>query len=295
MDSQKIYDTLSHIIKGMFPHYPLPNFSVVNIPVTFSQEAGVLLLITVIGIFIVSNERVRTPLFVFCLKKVERVQAIFKDFIYSIGDAQLILSYESGHLYFYWILCWLTCRVFRMIVIPTILSNLASPNLFLKIVIVFGVTLCSIALTLVPTLVLGLSTRLYKRVSDIHRQLLLESKKFQMFFTVLLCFSAWLRFSEVRVRIIWLLAFLFFACVVMFSSLFLLAIWLCAIYTFTYYIRVVSLVVLLRPREHFTYADLGENLRCQIRIYLGSPLINNLLFFRKNKINVLKTKTNNNI
>lgn len=195
----------------------------------------------------------------------------------------MILSYESGHLYLYWILCWLTCRVSRRIVMPMILSDLAPSNLFVSIVVVFGVTLGFISLTLAPTLVLGLSTWHYKRVSDIHRKLLLESKEFQIFFTALLCLSAWLRFSKVRVRIICLLAFLLFACVVMFSSLFLLAIWLCAIYTFTYYIRVVSLVTLLRPREHFAYADLGETLIGLLRVYLGSPLKNNLLFFIKQK------------
>ena len=214
MDSQKIYETLIQTIKGMFPNYKLPNFSVVNIPVTFSQEAGVLLLITVIGIFIVSNERVRTPLFVFCLKKVERVQAIFKDFIYSIGDAQLKLSYESGHLYFYWILCWLICRIFRRTVMSTYLYNLIfSPDLFVSILITLGITLVSILLAFIPTLVLGLSTWLYKRVSDLHRKLLSEIEGFQTFVRILISLSSFLRFSEVRVRFAYFLAFLLFACV----------------------------------------------------------------------------------
>lgn len=79
MDLQKIYETLIQTIKGMFPHYPLPKipFSAIKIPVTFTEEEGVLFLITVIGIFIVFNKRVRTPLFDLWLKTVEKVKEIF--------------------------------------------------------------------------------------------------------------------------------------------------------------------------------------------------------------------------
>jgi len=269
MDSQKIYETLIQTIKGMFPHYKLPEVSFAKISILLNGPDGVLLLVSVIGFFIISNETTRVLIINLALAISAKVKEVLKSFIYSIGDAQLNLSYESGHLYFYWILCWLTCRIFRRTVISTYLSKLIfSPDLFVSILITLGITLVSISLAFIPTLVLGLSTWLYKRVSDLHRKLLLEIEGFQIFVRLLVSLSSFLRFSNVRLRFAYFLAFLLFACVVLYSSVFSLVVWLCVIYTFTYYNKVVSLIVVLEPTKYFIYVKVGENFRNLILIYL---------------------------
>ena len=183
------------------------------------------------------------------------------------------LSYESGHLYFYWILCWLICRIFRRTVMSTYLYNLIfSPDLFVSILITLGITLVSILLAFIPTLVLGLSTWLYKRVSDLHRKLLSEIEGFQTFVRILISLSSFLRFSEVRVRFAYFLAFLLFACVGLYSSVFPLVVWLCVIYTLTYYNKVVALIVVLKPTKYFIYVEVQDDFRELILIYLNEDV-----------------------
>jgi len=273
MDSQKIYETLIQTIKGMFPHYKLPEVSLAKISIPLNGPDKVLLLVIVIGCFIIFNETTRVRIINFALAISVKVKEVLKSFIYSIGDAQLILSYESGHLYFYWILCWLICRISRRMVISTYLSNLIfSPDPFVSILITFGITLVSIFLAFIPTLVLGLSTRLYKRVSDLHRKLLLEIEGFQTFVIILIFLSSFLRFSIVRIRFAYFLAFLLFAGVGLYSSVFLLVVWLCVIYTLTYYNKVVALIVVLKPTKYFMYAKAEDSFRKLILIYLNEDV-----------------------
>jgi len=59
MNSQKIYETLIQTIKGMFPHYKLPEVPLAKISILLNGPDGVLLLVIVIGFFIISNETIR--------------------------------------------------------------------------------------------------------------------------------------------------------------------------------------------------------------------------------------------
>jgi hypothetical protein len=258
-------------IKKMVPHYKLPEVPP-EISIPLNGPDGVLLLVIVISFFIVSNETTRVLIINLALAISAKVKEVLKSFIYSIGDAQLNLSYESGHLYFYWILCWLICRIFRRMVISTYLSELIfSQDLFVSILITLGITLVSIVLAFIPTLVLGLSTWLYKRVSDLHRKLLSEIEGFQTFARILISLSSFLRFSNMRIRFAYVLAFLLFACVVLYSSVsvFPLVVWLCVIYTMTYYNKVVALIVVLKPTKDFMYVEVCDSFRELILIYLN--------------------------
>jgi len=275
MDSQKIYETLMQTIKKMVPHYKLPEVPP-EISIPLNGPDGVLLLVIVIAFFIVSNETTRVLIINLALAISAKVKEVLKSFIYSVGDAQLNLSYESGHLYFYWILCWLICRIFRRMVISTYLSELIfSQDLFVSILITLGITLVSIVIAFIPTLVLGLSTWLYKRVSDLHRKLLSEIEGFQTFARILISLSSFLRFSNMRIRFAYVLAFLLFACVVLYSSVsvFPLVVWLCVIYTMTYYNKVVALIVVLKPTKDFMYVEVCDSFRELILIYLNKDVL----------------------
>jgi len=194
------------------------------------------------------------------------VHQLFKKFIYSLGNTQLCYAYESGQLYFYWVICWLLCRLLRSITLPSLSIIWGEYSFFTHIFLVFILLLISILVALIPTLVLGKNLRLSIKLTLTHLRLL-QTTVFREFVMQLSYIIRWLKYSKKRSVLFLCCLGINFLLIIFSSNVFFLLVWLCFIYSISYYQRVVKKILPKSELNSTKYYQRGKIKKVRFQEY----------------------------
>jgi len=194
------------------------------------------------------------------------VHQLFKKFIYSLGNTQLCYAYESGQLYFYWVICWLLCRLLRSITLPSLSIIWGEYSFFTHIFLVFILLLISILIALIPTLVLGKNLRLSIKLTLTHLRLL-QTTVFREFVMQLSYIIRWLKYSKKRSGLFLCCLGINFLLIIFSSNVFFLLVWLCFIYSISYYQRVVKKILPKSELNSTKYYQRGKIKKVRFKEY----------------------------